>query len=112
MKFKDLEQIPFVLLSQHMQLREYVENLFNKHEMNIDPAVEVDSAHMIMPMVKNNFGVGIVPLSLAKSWIDNDDVFVINLDKPLPNRKVFALINKFYPQSTLLKEFISKMKQK
>ena len=107
MDLEDLKDIPFVHLSKHMQLREYVDDLFQKHNMEIEPTIEVDSAHMIIPMVKNNLGIGITPLSLAKQAIDNEDVFVVNLKHPLPKREVVVLINKLYPQSTLVREFLS-----
>lgn len=109
-KLQDLKDEPFVLLSKHMQLREYVDELFNSHNMDIDPTVEVDSAHMVMPMVKNNLGLGITPYSLAKDAIERGDVFILKLDKPLPNRKVYALVNKTFPQTSIVKEFLNNIK--
>ena len=92
-----------------MQLREYTDEILLKHNMEVETTIEVDSAHMIIPMVKNNLGIGIIPLSLAKDAIDNGSVFVFDLKEPLPKREVVVLVNKSYPQSTLVREFLSKI---
>ena len=110
LSLKELSTFPFVLLSKHMQLREYVDELFNAHNLYIEPTVEIDAAHMIMPMVKSNYGIGIAPRSLVQSAIDNGDVIVLNLKENLPKRQVYAVINKTYPQSSLLKQFVFKLR--
>ena len=109
LKLEDLKEIPFIHLSKEMQLREYTDEILLKHNMEVETTIEVDSAHMIIPMVKNNLGIGIIPLSLAKDAIDNGSVFVFDLKEPLPKREVVVLINKSYPQSTLVREFLSKI---
>ncbi len=106
---KELEDNPFVLLPRHMQLREYTDKLFEENGMHVDPTIEVDSAHMVAPMVENNFGIGIVPKSLVKKELEENRVFEVKLDKPLPNRKVIALINKDFPIKTATKTFIKEM---
>ena len=107
---KELENTPFVLLPRHMQLREYTDKLFEENGMHVDPTIEVDSAHMVAPMVENNFGIGIVPKSLVKKELEENRVFEVKLDKPLPNRKVIALVNKDFPIKTATKTFIKEMK--
>lgn len=106
---KELEDKPFVLLPRHMQLREYTDKLFAENGMDVDPTIEVDSAHMVAPMVENNFGIGIVPKSLVKKELEENRVFEVKLDKPLPNRKVIALVNKDFPIKTATKTFIKEM---
>ena len=106
---KELEDKPFVLLPRHMQLREYTDKLFEENGMHVDPTIEVDSAHMVAPMVENNFGIGIVPKSLVKKELEENRVFEVKLDKPLPNRKVIALVNKDFPIKTATKTFIKEM---
>ncbi len=107
---KELEDTPFVLLPRHMQLREYTDKLFEENGMHVDPTIEVDSAHMVAPMVENNFGIGIVPKSLVKKELEENRVYEVKLDKPLPNRKVIALVNKDFPIKTATKTFIKEMK--
>ena len=92
-----------------MQLREYTDKLFEENGMHVDPTIEVDSAHMVAPMVENNFGIGIVPKSLVKKELEENRVFEVKLDKPLPNRKVIALVNKDFPIKTATKTFIKEM---
>ena len=108
---KDLEDYPFILLPRHMQLREYTDKLFSENDMLIDPTIEVDSAHMVAPMVENDFGIGIVPKSLVKRELKEHRIFEVKLNSPLPTRKVIALINKGFPIKTTTKTFIKEMKK-
>jgi tRNA A37 N6-isopentenylltransferase MiaA len=77
----------------------------------VEPTVEIDAAHMITPMVKNNYGIGITPKSLVKDAIDKGDVFQLKLKDPLPSREVVAVINKNHPQSALIKRFVENLKE-
>lgn len=105
----DLAKLPFVLLNQHMQLREYVSKLFEKNNYFIEPTVEIDSAHMISKMVANNYGIGISPRSLVDDSIKKGEIFQLNLENELPKRKVVAILNKNHPQSNVLKIFINSL---
>jgi len=111
LSFEELSKLPFVLLNKHMQLREYVDDLFKKNGLYVEPTVEIDAAHMITPMVKNNYGIGITPKSLVKDAIDKGDVFQLKLKDPLPSREVVAVINKNHPQSALIKRFVENLKE-
>ena len=111
LSLEDLSKLPFVLLNQHMQLREYVDELFQKHNLYVEPTVEIDSAHMITKMVKNNYGIGITPLSLVEESIKKGEIFTLKLKEPLPLREVVAIIDKNHPQSPLLKTFINELKK-
>lgn len=107
---RDLKDEPFILLPRHMQLREYTDKLFSENNISIEPTIEVDSAHMVAPMVENGFGIGIVPKSLVKKELRDNKIIEVKLDKPLPKRKVIALISKSFPTKTTTKTFIKEMK--
>ena len=111
LSIEELYKYPFVLLNKNMQLREYVNNLFKSHNLYVEPTVEIDSAHMIVQMVKNSYGIGFSPLSLVKDAINKGEVFQLTLDEPLPKRHVVAIVNKSHPMSDLLKEFINGLKE-
>ena len=107
---KELENMPFILLPRHMQLREYVDEIFKENNMLVDPTIEVDSAHMVAPMVEKDFGIGIVPKSLVKQNLEDGKIFEIKLKTPLPKRQVVALINKSFPTKTTAKIFVKEIK--
>ena len=111
LSLEELSSLPFVLLNKKMQLREYVDDLFKQHDLYIEPTVEIDAAHMIVQMVKNNYGVGISPRSLVEEALSKGDVFQLKLQEKLPTRKVVAIIDKSHPQSDLLKLFVNEMKK-
>ena len=111
LSLEELSKLPFVLLNKRMQLREYVDELFKSHGLFVEPTVEIDAAHMIVQMVKHNYGVGISPRSLVKQALENGDVIELHLEAPLDKRKVMAIVNKTHPQSDLLKSFIDEIRK-
>ena len=60
-----------------MQLREYVDNLFASNNLKYKCVHEVDSADLIIKLVKNNFGIGIVPMKLAEDFIKCGEIFEV-----------------------------------
>ena len=53
----DIKDIPFVAMSSHTQLRQYVDEIFLNNNVAVSPQIEVDSADMVIPFVKNGFGL-------------------------------------------------------
>lgn len=96
---------PIVSLSSSMQLRQYVDELFQSYGLAVTPSMEVDSANMIIPMVRHNLGLGIVPYSLAKRSIEKGDVYVVELKEKLPSRSVVMALAKGYPPTIASKRF-------
>ena len=102
---KDLLGIPFISLNKDMQLREYVDNLFASNNLKYKCVHEVDSADLIIKLVKNNFGIGIVPMKLAEDFIKCGEIFEVHIKEQMPERKVFMVSNPNLPRSKYGKDF-------
>ena len=107
----DLKKYPFVAMSPHTQLRQYTNEIFLNHNIGVSPTIEVDSADVLIPFVKNNLGLSIVPLSLARKAIDNGEVFIVNTLEELPTRNVFMVYSKVFPNSNTSKKFIKEARK-
>ena len=107
----DLKKYPFVAMASHTQLRQYTSEIFLNHNIAVSPTIEVDSADVLIPFVKNNLGLSIVPLSLAKRAIDNQDVYIVKTKEALPLRNVFMVYSKVFPNSNTSKKFIKEPKK-
>lgn len=58
-----------------------------QHGLNFTPSVEASTADQILPMVKNNLGIGFIP----QDFLDQenaDNVFTLKLNEPIPTRSI------------------------
>lgn len=108
----ELHNYPFIAMNQKTQLREYTDSFFLTHSIPISPTVQVDNAGLIIPFVRNNLGVAIVPYSLAKGSINRDEMFVIKTKEEIPDRYVYMVISKALPLSNATKTFVKEVKEK
>ena len=106
----ELKNYPFVAMSTHTQLRQYTNEIFLNHNVPISPSIEVDSADVLIPFVRNNLGLSIVPYSLARRSIERKDVFIIETKEELPIRYVYMVSSKVFPRSNTSKTFSKEVK--
>ena len=107
-----LKDYQFVAMNQKTQLREYTDSLFLSNSIAINPSIEVDSAGLIIPFVRNNLGLAIAPYSLARNSIERGEVFVLKTKEELPSRQVYMVISKALPLSNATKTFVKEVKNK
>lgn len=100
-----LKHLPFVAMSNHTQLRQYTNSLFQKYNVAINPQIEVDSADVLIPFVRNGHGLSIVPLSLANRSIEKGQVITIRTKEQIPLRGVYLVSSKVFPKSGATKLF-------
>lgn len=104
LRLEDLKQYPLVYLRRGMQLRQFIDEVMTEHNLAFTPDIEVDSADLLVPMVKHNFGLGFAPADMAKPAIDNGDVFRIKLEQELPSRKICMISDPHHPNTNASKE--------
>lgn len=107
---KSINDYPFVAMEEKTQLREYTNRLFLENSLLINPSIEVDSAGLLIPFVRNNLGLSIVPYSLAKNSIERGDLISLNVMENIPNRDVCLVTSKVLPLSNATRTFIKEIK--
>lgn len=103
---EDLSEYPLVCLEEGMQLREFIDEIFAKNNLPFAPEIEPDSAHLIVQMVRNNFGLGFVPQSLADEEIGRGEVFRVNLTNELPSRHICLITDPHHPLTSASRELV------
>jgi DNA-binding transcriptional LysR family regulator len=109
--YKDLLNYPFVCLRHTMQLRQFVDDIFAKKGLTITPDIEADGADLLVPMISHNFGLGIVPQSMAQDAISRGEVFQIPLKTALPPREIYMLTDPHHPQTNASRELMKNIVQ-
>lgn len=67
--------------------------------------MEAATTDQILPMVKNNLGLGFLPQSLAAPAIERGEVLRIDLFEEVPKRQVCLIKNQNQPLSYAAREF-------
>lgn len=58
---QEMAKYPFISLGRNAKVYEIWQNWFADHGLPFNPMVEATAANQILPFVKNNLGIGIVP---------------------------------------------------
>lgn len=87
----ELAKYPLVSLSRDTKTYEFYHELFLKYGITFMPDIEVATADQILPMIKNDLGIGFVPEALAAEDIQNGKVYQIKLEEPVPERTICLL---------------------
>lgn len=89
----ELVQYPFVCLGKDTVTYEFYSNLLLKYDLVFKPDIEVASTNQLMPMIKNDLGIGFIPERFAKEALENGEVFSIPLEEPIPRRSICLVEN-------------------
>ena len=62
--------------------------VFIEQHLDYEPAMEVATADLVIPLLQNNLGVGFVPEPLAAPFFENGNLVPLTLNVPLPSREI------------------------
>lgn len=85
---EELAQYPLIGLGGHTKTCEFYSALFLRHGLVYSPGVEAATADQILPLVRNDLGIGFVPEEFLRGTENDGAVNVLRLDEPVPARSV------------------------
>ena len=91
-----ISQYPIICLGTHTMTYLFYDRLFRANGLNLKPEFEA-ATDQILPMVKNNLGLGFFPEELAKEALDSGQVCQIMLKETIPTREIFLVEQKERP---------------
>lgn len=84
---KEIAEFPIISLGKHTKTYEIYTNWFLQHGVEFKPDIEAATADQILPMVKNNLGIGFIPQDFL-SEESGPGVVRLELEERLPKRAV------------------------
>lgn len=84
----ELAKYPLISLGEHTQTYEFYSDLFMKHGVNFSPTVEAATADQILPLVKNDLGIGFVPTQYLEQFKNQADIYRLKLKEKLPKKSI------------------------
>ena len=101
---RELARCPLVGLEAHTATFGLYSKLFSEQGLTFQPDIEVATADQILPMVKNDLGIGFVPESMVRDDIAAGNVMVLSLETPVPKRSICLLRQEDQPLSITARE--------
>ena len=109
---KDLLNHPMITLRKNTHTRKFLDDIFSKKDLQLQPDFEIISVDLILEMVKADLGIGFVMSNIISKSELNKDIFIIPLKEKLPKRKIAFAISQSLPLSEGAKKFIDHIKNK
>lgn len=101
---KELTEYPIVCLGSQTKTYEFYTKLFLSHGLTLHADIEAATADQILPMVKNDLGIGFVPEEFVRNESNHKNLFVLNLTDEIPSRYICMVKRKDRSLSIAAKE--------
>ncbi|MDO4298131.1 MAG: LysR family transcriptional regulator [Lachnospiraceae bacterium] len=88
LRFADLPSYPLIFLNRQTKTFELFNQLFLKRGLSLKPDVEAATIDQILPLIKNDLGIGFLPEEFARPSLDAGEIFHISLDFEIPERTI------------------------
>ena len=90
----ELKEHPLISLSKGSSTYDFYSKIFAENGLKYAPDTEVATADLILPLVKNNLGIGFLPKNLVKSDLESGEIFKLNLKEKISSRQICIAENK------------------
>lgn len=94
LNLSDLAEFPIIFLPKGTTGYDFYADLFTKHNIPFSVDVEVATTDQVLPMVKNNLGIGFLPDFFTEEAIKNNQVFKLDLAEAIPARDIYLVERK------------------
>ncbi len=93
-KLKEMKRYPWVGLGRGTATYELYRNFFIGHKTDLDLDVEVATSDLLLPLIKNNLGIGFVPEPLAFPFLQKQEIVQIPVSCEVPGRSIRLVCDK------------------
>lgn len=85
---QDIIKYPLICLDKHTNTYKYFNEFFLSHHLILDPDIEVATSDLILPMIINDLGIGLLPQDLARDALADGSVYKLHLKEQIPERQI------------------------
>ena len=103
----DLSKLPLIMLEKKSNSRKYVEKNFLESGNILTPCIELGAHELLLHLAKINLGVSCVVKEFSENYINNNSVFELKQEKPIPERAIGFCYSKNLVLTPTMKIFMS-----
>ena len=104
LSLKELKNYPLICLGRETMTFQFYNELFYKNGIELLPDTEVATTDQILPLVKNELGLGFVPELMAQEALSKREIVKISLKETIPERNVCMVYDYQHPLNSAAKE--------
>lgn len=104
LSFRELLNYPILMLTRKSTTSEFLHNLFQLHQLDLVPEIELSSNDLLLDMAAIGLGIAFVPDYCQKSA--SGELFALTLTESLPKRQIMLVHNEQLPLSPAAAEFV------
>lgn len=94
---RDISGYPLVCLGENTMTYRFYDRFYRENGLSLRPEFEAATTDQILPMVKNNLGLGFFPEAMAKEALKAGEICRLPLQESIPSREIFLVENKERP---------------
>lgn len=102
--FKELLDYPILMLEKQTTTSEFLHKLFQQHQLDLVPEIEVNSNDLLLDLAKIGLGIAFVPDYCIPN--NEKDLFHVETEVELPSRELVIVYNNQIPVSKATLEFM------
>ena len=102
-RLAELAEYPLISLGAHTKTREVHERWFEEHGLGFTPEIEAYTSDQILPFVKSNLGIGLVPSEIFEDE-NSEQLIPLQLQESIPARHICFLKRRDQTLSLAAKE--------
>ncbi|MBD0383794.1 LysR family transcriptional regulator [Paenibacillus sedimenti] len=102
---EDVLRHPVILLEKGSSTRAYLDQFASEQGLAFMPEIELGSVDLLVEFARNGFGIAGVIKEFIKQELDDHSLYEIQLNKPIPPRKVGIIKLKSTPLSAAARRF-------
>lgn len=85
---KELENYPLLMLEDISNSRKYIDSYAKGHGVVLKPIIELGSSDLLIDFTRINLGLNFTVKEFTKNRVDNESIFEIPIDPPIPPRGI------------------------
>ena len=109
--WKEVAELPLILIEKNASSRHFLEKNFNEKNISLNPQIEVAVHDLLIRFASIHLGVSCVVEQFASKELEKGIIKRIPLDPPLPKRSIGCAYLKNAPLSYAAKAFLDLIKQ-
>lgn len=102
--FHELLNYPILMLEKQTTTSEFLHNLFQQHQLDLVPEVELTSNDLLLDLAKIGLGIAFVPDYCIPRV--SKDLFLVEMAEELPSRELAIVYNNRIPVTKATSEFL------
>ena len=103
--FREMLNYPILMLEKNTTTSEFLHSLFQQHELDLVPEIELTSNDLLLDLAKIGLGIAFVPDYCLP--LTSEELFCLDMEDELPSRELAIVYNNRVPVSKATLEFLN-----